>query len=225
MAIRDMTFTDAERLEARAADNVETALEMDEAAFRAFYDRTARPLWTYLWRITGDRYAADDLLQDTYYRLLRTRATHDGDAHRRHALFHIATNLARDAKRRRRVRERVETFGRGRGDAGDAGRIDRHDARSGVVDVADVPDPRSGAAEADRRVDLTRAMAHLSPRERALVWLAYAHGSSHREIAGTVGVGTASVKLLLFRARRKLAAWLRAESGEAADGARGRRSS
>ena len=182
-----MTFTDARRLEARAGD-VENVLEMDEDAFRAFYDRTARPLWAYLWRITGDRHAADDLLQETYYRLLRTKTVHDGDAHRRNALFHIATNLARDAKRRRVVRAATEPVT--------------------PVDAGTVADPRSAQAGTEQRSDLTRAMARLSPRERALVWLAYAHGSTHREIAETMGVKASSVKLLLFRARRKLAGWL-----------------
>jgi RNA polymerase sigma-70 factor (ECF subfamily) len=193
MTIRDMTFTDARRLEARAGD-VENVLEMDEDAFRAFYDRTARALWTYLWRVTGDRHAADDLLQESYYRLLRTRTPHEGEAHRRNALFHIATNLARDARRRRIVRAASEP--------------------AVAVDAAAIADPRSTHTGTETRADLSRAMARLSPRERALVWLAYAHGSSHREIAATIGVKTESVKLMLFRARRKLADWLTRERGE-----------
>ena len=51
-------------------------------------------------------------------------------------------------------------------------------------------------------------MARLKPRERALLWLAYAQGSSHKEIAESLGLRAASVKLLLFRARRRLAALL-----------------
>jgi RNA polymerase sigma-70 factor, ECF subfamily len=54
-----------------------------------------------------------------------------------------------------------------------------------------------------------RAMSRLRPRERALLWLAYGQGHAHTEIAETLGVKTASVKLLLFRARRKLATLLR----------------
>jgi RNA polymerase sigma-70 factor (ECF subfamily) len=46
-----------------------------------------------------------------------------------------------------------------------------------------------------------------------LLWLAYAQGHAHSEIAETLGVKTASVKLLLFRARRKLAALLRRTTG------------
>ena len=45
-------------------------------------------------------------------------------------------------------------------------------------------------------------------RFRAMLWLAYAEGSSHKEIATVLGVKTASVKLLLFRARRRLAGLL-----------------
>jgi RNA polymerase sigma-70 factor (ECF subfamily) len=51
-------------------------------------------------------------------------------------------------------------------------------------------------------------MAQLTPRERDLVWLAYGQGSSHREIAGALGLRTGSIKPLLFRARRKLVKFL-----------------
>jgi RNA polymerase sigma-70 factor (ECF subfamily) len=40
------------------------------------------------------------------------------------------------------------------------------------------------------------------------LWLAYAQGSSHKEIAESLGLRAGSVKLLLFRARRRLAALL-----------------
>src|SRR5688500_12764524 len=94
------TATNVERLEA-AAGELDVPFEMDEATFRAFYERTARPLWAYLARITGDRQAADDLLQEAYYRLLRVRVAHDDETHRRHYLFKIATNLVRDGYRRK----------------------------------------------------------------------------------------------------------------------------
>jgi RNA polymerase sigma-70 factor, ECF subfamily len=180
----DVTLSDIEQLrgEAAAADAV---FEMDEDAFRALYDRTARALWAYLSRITGSPDLADDLLQETYYRFLRARVLYESDAHRRNSLFRIATNLARDGHRR-------GLRGRFVGLAGDEVRAD--------VDVA---------ADTERRTDLSRAMARLRPREREMLWLAYAQGSNHRDIAGTLGVKTESVRLLLFRARRKLAELLR----------------
>jgi RNA polymerase sigma-70 factor (ECF subfamily) len=59
--------------------------------------------------------------------------------------------------------------------------------------------------------DLTRALSLLKPRERELLWLAYAQGETHRDIAASLGLKTSSIKLLLFRARRKLAALLRGD--------------
>jgi RNA polymerase sigma-70 factor (ECF subfamily) len=155
---------------------------MDEETFRAFYDRTARSVWAYLSRLTGDAQLADDLLQETYYRFLRIDRNFSSDAHRRHYLFRIATNLVRDGQRRHRVQF--------------------------------VPVPDEQAAEGDAaergalRADLRRAMERLSSRERELLWLAYAQGSSHEEIAQTLGLKTGSIKLLLFRARRRLAQYL-----------------
>lgn len=185
MSIRDAVFVDA-RAEASAAD-ADVAFEMDEEAFRGFYDRTARMLWVYLERLSGDRQAADDLLQESYYRLLSSTVAFEGESHRRHYLFRIATNLARDRFRRRRVRpveishEEVEASGT----------------------------PLAGPAPSlDVRLDLTAAFAGLRARERALLWLAYAQGASHKEIAEVIGVGAGSVKALLFRARRRLAGLL-----------------
>jgi RNA polymerase sigma-70 factor (ECF subfamily) len=187
MFTRDMTFTDVERLDRIAAEAIETFV-MDEEAFRAFYDRTARSVWSYLARITGDRTLADDLLQESYYRFLRAERRFDGESHRRNYLFRIATNLAHDRHRRGRQAVNVP--------------VPAENEPGALVDGSDL------AAETERRTDLARAMATLKPREREMLWLAYAKGSSHEEIAESLGVRKASIKILLFRARRRLAAAL-----------------
>jgi RNA polymerase sigma-70 factor (ECF subfamily) len=51
-------------------------------------------------------------------------------------------------------------------------------------------------------------MAQLRQRDQQLLWLAYAEGSSHQEIAASMGLRLSSVKTLLFRARQRLAALL-----------------
>lgn len=185
--------TDVRPLDARIAADVDIAFQMDEETFRPFYDRTSRPLWGYLARLTGDRQLADDLLQESYYRFLRAGATYENETHRRNALFRIATNLARDAHRRSLVRPWLTAGGKGTVD----------DALSSVAASTDL------AAEHETRTDLDRAMAKMKPRERSLLLLAYVEGASHHEIATAVGVKRTSVKLLLFRARRKLAGLLR----------------
>ena len=97
--MRDIALTDVERI--GAFGDAERTFLMTEEAFRAFYEQTSRPVWAYLARITGDGRLADDLLQEAYYRLLRTRSDFESDDHRRNYLFRIATNLVRDHRRRR----------------------------------------------------------------------------------------------------------------------------
>jgi RNA polymerase sigma-70 factor (ECF subfamily) len=170
---------------------------MTEEAFAAFYDRTARPLWAYLARLAGDTQAADDLLQDTYYRFLRTRRAWESEAHRRAYLFRIATNLVRDSQRRAPLR-----------------------TTSTLTDTESAPG--NPVDEAMTRADLRRALDQMKPRERALLWLAYAQGHAHVDIAEVLGVKKSSVKLLLFRARRKLAALLAGPNAGLKGSSRGR---
>jgi RNA polymerase sigma-70 factor (ECF subfamily) len=189
-------FTTVKPVEATAGE-LDVPFDMDEDAFRAFYDRTARPLWAYLARITGDRQAADDLLQEAYYRLLRARVALADETHRRHYLFRIATNLARDGYRRRAAAPPLV---------------------SGSIEAAAAACGSAGQTET--RLDLTRAFGRLKRRERELLWLAYAQGSSHEEIGAVLGLETGSIKPLLFRARRRLAGLLgrRSSGGTRAEG-------
>jgi RNA polymerase sigma-70 factor (ECF subfamily) len=177
-----MTISDVNQLRARACERDDT-LQMTEEAFGVFYERTARSLWAYLSRLTGNPHLADDLLQETYYRFLRVNGSYESEAHRKNYLFRIATNLARDVHRRKRIEEVVLWDGHASGQAV----------------------PADPSVKSTMHTDLARAMAKLRPRDRSLLWLAYAHGSSHREIADTLGLKAASIKLLLFRARRRLA--------------------
>ena len=58
-------------LPAAGGAGVSEGLAMTEAEFRDFYTLTARPLKSYLARITGNPALAEDLLQESYYRILR----------------------------------------------------------------------------------------------------------------------------------------------------------
>ena len=177
--MRDITLSELQRLQPQTTDDV---LQMDHDTFRALYERTARSLWVYLWRRTGDTQLADDLLQEAYYRLLRSRATHESEAHRRNYLFRIATNLVHDAYRQRHEQHPLPG--------------EFHPEHPAVM--PNIDDNRS-------RQDLDRALSKLSQRQRDALWLAYAEGSSHVEIAEKLGLKVGSVRLILFRARRKAA--------------------
>lgn len=153
---------------------------MDSDAFAGFYERSAPNLWAYLARVSGDPAMADDLLQESYLRLLCATLPEQGEVPARRYLYRIATNLMKDHWRK---------------------------ARTSSID--EVPEDRlkvlDQSSQIERQAELGPALLKMKPRERQLLWLAYAEGYSHREIAQIMGFASASVKLLLFRARRKIA--------------------
>jgi RNA polymerase sigma-70 factor (ECF subfamily) len=166
-------------------------LPMDSDAFAGFYQRSARSLWAYLARVAGDPALADDLMQESYLRYLcaprsDSRLT-EGEVAARRYLFRIATNLLRDHWRRPRA-----------------------------ASIEEVPEEflaaSASSAQADSKAMLTPALALMRPRDRQLLWLAHAEGYSHREIAEITGLASASVRLLLFRARRRIARLLREQN-------------
>ena len=156
------------------------ARPMTEAEFEAFHARTSQPLWAYLRRISGDPAQADDVLQESYLRLLRHPPAPDRDERERKAyLYQIATNLLRDRwrakERERSARERLFSLWQPR------------------------PERSAGLS-----LDMGAALDRLPPRDRALLWLAHVEGYDHREIAKVLGLQEGSVRVILFRARKKL---------------------
>lgn len=147
--------------------------------FRVFYNRTNRPLWAYLLRVSGRRDVADDLLQESYCRFLAARLPQMDAAQSRSYLFRIATNLLHD---RWRDKQACEVFG---------------------------PADQPRKDDLEMRADVRRCFERLKPRERQLLWLAHVEGFDHKEIARLTGLRVASVRVLLFRARAQLAAVLR----------------
>jgi RNA polymerase sigma-70 factor, ECF subfamily len=189
---KEFTFAEAEQL-GRVVGAADEIFHMDEQTFRPFYERTARPLWSYIYRTSGNATLADDLMQESYYRFLRVRFAEMDQEYMKNYLFRIATNLIRDHWRRTKLEPPAPVEREGRNAVEEA--------------LAD----RSGAGEPQMQLqsDVMGAMRNLKPREREMLWLAYVEGSSHREIADVVGLKEQSVRSLLFRARNKLAKLLR----------------
>ena len=138
---------------ARARHPTRTArdatLQMDEETFRGFYTRTSGMLWAYLARATNDAAAADDLLQESYYRLLRATTTFESDDHRKNYLFRIATNLIRDRFRRPRI-DNAQLPEHGEGDIPASG------------DLAQQTQQRSDLAARDGAAQPARARARVA---------------------------------------------------------------
>lgn len=169
---------------------VEPGIQMDEEAFTGFYQRTARQVWAYLARVSGSPTLADDLVQESYLRFLGAAVPwRDGEIACRRYLFRIATNLLRDHWRRPQTMQLEE------------------------VPEAALPSFTSNDSDRlDSQAVLGPALARLKPRERQLLWLAYAEGYNHQEIAAITGLRAAGIRLLLFRARHRMARLLRQQN-------------
>ena len=85
-----------------AAQTAAAELPMGSEAFAGFYERSARSLWAYLARASGDAALADDLTQESFVRFLCAGRPDEGEVACRKYLFRIGTNLLRDHWRRPR---------------------------------------------------------------------------------------------------------------------------
>lgn len=165
-----------------------------EATFEAFHREHAAPLWRYVLRVSGDGSLADDIVQESFLRVLRRPALDAEPRRRRAYLFQVATNLMHDRWRR----GHRETVG-----------VDET-----LLDRVDLGTATAGTSARNDALDVHSVLATLRPRERALVWLACVEGCQHDEIAKILGVRSRSVRVMLHRAKKKLAAALAARGYE-----------
>jgi RNA polymerase sigma-70 factor (ECF subfamily) len=163
-----------------------------EADFLAFYEDTARGLWSYLHYLCQDRCWTDDLHQESYLRLLQSRPAADDAASLRAYLYRIAGNLFVDQHRRRRLERKWVP-------ASHSDEQFRERSTSGHTQEA---------RRVEARVQCTDLLLRIRGRDRLLLWMAYGEGAPHREIAVRLGLREKTVKVLLFRARRRLASLL-----------------
>ena len=142
------------------------------------YRETAGPLRAYAARVLGNPVYADDVVQETYLRLLRVTVSFDSRNELRAYLFRVASNLIADHFRKQK-RESPLT---------------------------DAPDRAVQERDRSSQVDMERVFSLLRPRERQLLWLAHVEGANYHELAKALGLRGGSVRVLLSRARKKLAA-------------------
>ena len=161
---------------------------MEDSIFEEIYQATARPLWAYVARISGSRSAADDVLQETYLRFLRSPFEGSDIKEIKPYLYKIATNLVYKRFNQMRSRNETEYIS---------------ELENEAIDVTN--DFRG-------KIEMTQIFSRLKEQERALLWLACVEGYEHREIARILKLNSLSVRVLLYRARRKLEGLLRGEN-------------
>ena len=160
---------------ALSGDMQHPELSMPQEAFRAFHESTSRPLLGYVSRLMGSPETAEDLVQESYLRLLKADIPAEADfQYRRNYLYKIATNLARDHFRGRSWEE-----------------------------LPDLASPVNLERSTTAGHDVHRILSRLPMQDRALLWMFHVEQFSQREIAAVLRVKEESVRTMVFRAKKR----------------------
>jgi RNA polymerase sigma-70 factor (ECF subfamily) len=170
-----------------------------EEAFRELVLRFERPVFGLILRMVRDPSTAEELAQDVFVKAYRRLDTYDPERRFGSWLFKIAHNTTVDHLRRS-APELVPLEG---------GDEERGDLAAVLADRA-VPSPEAAAERGDLARDLERAIATLRPEYREAVVLRHQEELSYEEISAAMGLPLGTIKTHLHRARKELAAHLRA---------------
>lgn len=168
-------------------------VEMEAPSWEQIVHENSARIYRLAYRLTGNRYDAEDLTQDTFVRVFRSLHTYrpgtfEGWLHR------ITTNLFLDQVRRRR-RIQMETLGE-----------------------RDFATPRSVEdcyEMTSLDMDIQRALIALPPEYRAAVVLCDVEGLTYEEIGRTLGIKLGTVRSRIHRARALLRKSLAHRAGQA----------
>ncbi len=171
----------------------------DTAAMESLVLRHQGAVARLLWRFAGTRADLDDLVQETFLRMVRGLGNWRADQPFAHWLLRIATNTGRDYFRRQSVRRRyaAETENTGATASGQE------------IAMAEAADPAADPAARAAANEVKELLAGLPPDDRSLLTLYYLEGRSLTEIAAGFGWTVTAAKLRAWRARARLRALLK----------------
>jgi RNA polymerase sigma-70 factor (ECF subfamily) len=178
---------------AEDAELTRRCLAGEERAYRELIERYRRPVYTLVLRMLRSAEDAEDVAQETFVRMFRALDRYDPARPFSAWLFTIASRLAIDHLRRRRVRPMSLT---------------REDAESGEEREIDVEDPGPGPEELTARREEERTTAErieeLPEHYRIVVVLRHQQDLSYEEIAEALQLPLGTVKARIHRARALL---------------------
>lgn len=174
----------------------------ESQALEVLYERYAATVLGISLKILGDRAAAEDMLQETFWRVWRSAASYQSQRGTFTGwLFRIARNLAIDAYRRRNIRPRPITD------------VDDSDSR-----IDQTPDPNMNVPEQSQVLlnhKLVLGALRTLPRvQRQVIELAYFHGMTRQEIAEATGEALGTIHTRARLALQKLREELQREEFE-----------
>ncbi len=167
----------------------------DEQAYAFLVQKYRRPMLSFMYRMAHNHAAAEDLAQEVFLRVYRSRETYTANAKFTTWLYRIATNLAvNHARDTRHERPEVSTS------------LDEPDAETGLMpDVPDgTPSVEENLLQRERLAAIRSHVQALPERQRMAVIMHKYQGMDYRQIAEVLHLSESATKSLLFRAYESL---------------------
>jgi RNA polymerase sigma-70 factor, ECF subfamily len=180
-----------------ASDTQQIALGLrqgDVVVLEALVEQYQYRLVRYLIYLLGRRDGVDDLVQETWLRVLERGSSYDGQSRFEPWLFRVARNIAIDAMRRQRM------FG-----------SDSNDDSVRPAPASDEPSPFTLAARTEDANRLARSLETLEPVYREALVLRFQEDLSLQEISAIVGAPVSTVASRIYRGLATLRPQLKGE--------------
>ncbi len=170
--------------------------EGDTASFVLLLERHRGPAINFLYRMVQDRAVAEELAQEVFLRVYRSRASYEPTAKFTTWLFRIATHLALNWLRDQKSERGTES-------------LDRELPDGSVKQLSDPMPSIEQRLLAEARLEEVRRAIHALPaKQRAAVLMHKYSEMEYSQIAGVLNCSESAVKSLLFRAYETLRARL-----------------
>ena len=167
----------------------------DQTAFDYLVQKYRRPMVSFMYRMARNAAAAEDLAQEVFLRIYRSRETYEASAKFTTWLYRIATNLAvNHARDTRHERPEVQVS------------LDEPDQETGTT--LEVPDASLNAEQEivrrERMLAIRRKVEALPEQQRLAVIMHKYQQMDYKQIADVLKKSESATKSLLFRAYETL---------------------
>jgi len=172
----------------------------DDSAFAYLVQKYRRPMVNFMYRMAHNAAGAEDLAQEVFLRVYRSRETYEASAKFTTWLYRIATNLAVNHARDTRHERSENTVS-----------LDEPDKESGhTLDLPDgTPSAEENLVQRERLAAIRQRVQSLPERQRIAVVMHKYQQMDYRQIADVLKLSESATKSLLFRAYEALREQLR----------------
>ena len=167
----------------------------DQSAFDFLVQKYRRPLVSFMYRMARNTAAAEDLAQEVFLRVYRSRQTYEASAKFTTWLYRIATNLAVNHARNTRKERPEVTIS-----------LDEPDEETGTtMDVADgTITAEENLVRRERTLAIRSKVEALPERQRLAVIMHKYQQMDYKQISEVLKLSESATKSLLFRAYETL---------------------